>query len=98
MMSATVIYSYGTRTGAWNSVRLPYTTEPGGSNSSIFQTENQVPISSSGHRLSDNNFMIDGVSVNSLTWGGAAVITPNQDSVKEITVLSSPFSAEYGRN
>ena len=92
------VFGDGARNGAGNSVGLPNTTGPGGSNSSIFQTENQVPISSSGQRLSDNNFMIDGVSVNSLTWGGAAVITPNQDSVKEITVLSSPFSAEYGRN
>jgi hypothetical protein len=92
------IFGDGARNGAGNSVGLPNTTGPGGSNSSIYQTENQVPISSSGQRLSDNNFMIDGVSVNSLTWGGAAVITPNQDSVKELTVLSSPFSAEYGRN
>lgn len=88
----------GARGGGGNSIGLPNTTGPGGSNSSIFQTENQVPISSNGQRLSNNNFQIDGVSVNSLTWGGAAVVTPNQESVKEITILTSAYSAEYGRN
>ncbi len=46
-----------------------------------------------------NNYMIDGVSVNSQNWGGAAVVTPNQESVKEITgAHSNAYSAEYGRN
>jgi hypothetical protein len=33
-----------------------------------------------------------------LAWGGAAVITPNKESVKEVTVQSNPYSAENGRN
>ncbi|HKP88313.1 MAG TPA: TonB-dependent receptor [Blastocatellia bacterium] len=81
-----------------NSSNLPNTTGPGGSNSSIFQTENQVPISANGQRVSANNFQIDGVSVNSLGHGGAAVVTPNQESVKEMRVIASAYSAEYGRN
>ena len=92
------VFGDGARSGGGNSVGLPNTTGPGGSNVSIFQTENQVPISANGQRLSNNNFMVDGVSVNSLTWGGAAVVTPNQESVKGITVQSSAYSAEYGRN
>ncbi len=92
------IFGDGARGGNGASVGLPNTTGPGGSNNSIFQTENQVPISANGQRLSANNFQIDGVSVNSLTWGGAAVITPNQESVKEIQVQSSTYSAEDGRN
>jgi len=27
-----------------------------------------------------NGFQVDGVSVNSLDWGGAATITPNEES------------------
>jgi carboxypeptidase family protein/TonB-dependent receptor-like protein len=77
---------------------LPNTTGPGGSNTSIFQTENQVAISANGQRVSANNFQIDGVSVNSLGFGGAAVVTPNQESVKEMRVTTSAYSAEYGRN
>ncbi|HET6670853.1 MAG TPA: carboxypeptidase-like regulatory domain-containing protein, partial [Pyrinomonadaceae bacterium] len=76
----------------------PNVAGPGGSNTSIFQTENQVPISANGQRVSNNNFTVDGVSVNSLGFGGAAVVTPNQESVKEVRVLSSSYSAEDGRN
>jgi hypothetical protein len=55
-------------------------------------------VSANGQRVSANNFEIDGVSVNSLGFGGAAVVTPNQESVKEIRVVSSSYSAEDGRN
>lgn len=76
----------------------PNVAGPGGSNTAIFQTENQVPISANGQRVSNNNYTIDGVSVNSLGFGGAAVVTPNQESVAEVRVLSSSYSAEDGRN
>lgn len=92
------VFGAGARSSSGNSVGLPNTTGPGGSNSSIFATENQVPISANGQRLSANSFQIDGVSVNSQTWGGAAVITPSQESVKEVQVTSSTYSAEDGRN
>jgi carboxypeptidase family protein/TonB-dependent receptor-like protein len=89
------------RSGNGNSAGLPNAggdTGPGGSNNSIFQAENQPQISANGQRISANNFQIDGVSVNSLTHGGAAVITPNQESVKELQISSSTYSAEDGRN
>lgn len=92
------VFGQGARNGSGGSVGLPNTTGPGGSDTSIFQTENQVPISANGQRISANNFEVDGVSVNSLNWGGAAVVTPNQESVKEVRVLSSAYSAEFGRN
>jgi len=92
------VFGDGARAGNGNAVNLVNTTGPGGSNSSIFQTENQVPISANGQRVSANNFQIDGVSVNSLGHGGAAVVTPNQESVKEIRVVTSTYSAEDGRN
>src|SRR5579884_3808903 len=97
MLSPNVTMDAG-RNGSGQAVNLPNTTGPGGSNSSIFQVENQVPISANGVRMSSNNFMIDGVSVNSLEWGGGAVVTPNQESVKTMVVLTDPYSAEYGRN
>jgi hypothetical protein len=92
------VFGQGGRTGGGAAVNLPNTTGPGGSNTSIFQVENVVPISANGQRVSANNFTIDGVSVNSLGWGGAAIITPNQESVKEIRVTSTSYSAEDGRN
>ena len=92
------VFGVGARGTNGTSIGLPNTTGPGGSSVSIFQTENQVPISANGQRVSANSFQIDGVSVNSQTWGGAAVITPSQESVKEVQVSSSSYSAEDGRN
>ena len=92
------VFGQGARSGSGGAVNLPNTTGPGGSSTSIFQVENQVPISANGQRISNNSYQIDGVSVNSLGWGGAAVVTPNQESVKEVKVLSSNYSAEDGRN
>jgi hypothetical protein len=88
----------GARNGGGQAVLLPNGAGPGGSNSGIFQTENQVQISADGQREADNNFMIDGVSVNSLTYGGAAVVSPNQEAVGQITVVSTSYDASDGRN
>ena len=92
------VFADGARGGGGSAANLPNVTGPGGSNYSIFQTENQVSAASAGQRVSENNFEIDGVSVNSLGWGGAAVVTPNQESVKEVRVSSDSYSAESGRN
>jgi hypothetical protein len=86
------------RGGGGGAVGLPNSTGPGGSNTSVFQVENQPQITANGQRVSSNNYQIDGVSVNSLTHGGAAVVTPNQESVREVRVLSSTYTAEDGRN
>jgi hypothetical protein len=92
------LFGDSARSGTGQAVNLPNSPGPGGSNSSIFQSENQVPVSASGQRVTSNNFQVDGVSVNSLQYGGAAVLTPNQESVKEVVVSSSSYSAEDGRN
>jgi hypothetical protein len=69
-----------------------------GSTGSIFMTENQPQIVAAGTRNNGNSYQIDGVEVNSLAWGGSAVITPNEESVKEIQIQANPYSAENGRN
>lgn len=95
------IFGDAARSGNGNSSGLPNSgsdTGPGGSNNSIFQAENQPQISANGQRVTANNFQIDGVSVNSLTHGGAAVVTPNQESVKEVQISSTTYSAEDGRS
>jgi len=92
------VFGDGARGGNGNATGLPNSPGPSGSNNSIFQTENQVAISANGQRVSGNNFQIDGVSVNSQTNGGGAVITPSQEAVKEVTISSSSYSAEDGRN
>ncbi|HEX8187598.1 MAG TPA: carboxypeptidase regulatory-like domain-containing protein, partial [Pyrinomonadaceae bacterium] len=92
------IFGDAGRGGGGGAANLPNAQGPGGSNTSVFQVENQPQITANGQRISANNFQIDGVSVNSLTHGGAAVVTPNQESVKEVRVLSSTYTAEDGRN
>lgn len=64
---------------------------------SIFMTENQPGIVAAGARNNGNSFQIDGIQVNSLTWGGSALITPNEESVSEVQVLANSYSAENGR-
>lgn len=87
----------GGRSGNGQAATLGNTTGPGGSSVSIFQTENQLQVSSSGQRVEQNVFILDGVSVNSLGWGGAAVVTPNSESLQDITVVTSDYMAEDGR-
>ncbi|WP_213805169.1 carboxypeptidase regulatory-like domain-containing protein [Granulicella sp. dw_53] len=77
---------------------LPNGAGPGGSSSGIFQTENQTQISADGQRVANNNYMLDGVSVNSLSHGGSAVVTPNTEAVGSLNVISTSYDASQGRN
>lgn len=88
----------GARAGNGTAVFLPNGAGPGGSSRGIFQTENQTQISADGQRVADNTYSIDGVSVDSLDHGGSAVVTPNQEAVGQITVLSTSYDAADGRN
>jgi hypothetical protein len=92
------VFGNGARSADGSGTLLPNTSGPPGSSASIFATEDRQPISANGQRVSSNNYQIDGSSVNSQTWGGGAVITPSQESVKEVQVTSSTYSAEDGRN
>lgn len=82
------------------SYSLPGNGGIGGSQSStsIFSVENRPQSQANGQRTSANSFQIDGSEVNSLAWGGGAVITPNEESVKEVQVQTSPYDATNGRN
>lgn len=93
------VFGDGSRSANGQSARIGNNgSGPGGSNNGIFAVENQTQISANGQRVTSNSYEIDGVSVNSQTWGGAAVITPTQESVSEVQVTSSTYSAEDGRN
>ncbi|HTL46346.1 MAG TPA: carboxypeptidase regulatory-like domain-containing protein, partial [Vicinamibacterales bacterium] len=50
-----------------------------------------------GQRSDANNFLLDGVSDNSLE-GNALQARPNVDAVQEFKIQTSNFSAEFGRN
>ncbi len=92
------VISDAARSGAGSSVSLPNNQSGNQSNSGIFQTENQVQASAAGQRVTSNTYLIDGVSVDSLSHGGSAVVTPNPESVAQITAASGNFDASEGRN
>jgi len=92
------VFADSARSANGNSQGIPQQVGPGGSNSQIFQTENQVQAIADGQRVSANDYTLDGVSINSLEWGGAAVVTPNPESVAEVTIASNSYSAADGRN
>jgi len=98
LRTATGITGDGARSGSGTAVFLPNGAGPGQSNTGIFQVENQVQISADGQSVGANDYTIDGVSVNSLGQAGAAVVTPNQESVAQMTVIATSYSAEDGRN
>jgi len=98
LRTATGITGDGARSGSGTAVFLPNGAGPGQSNSGIFQVENQVQISAAGQSIGANDYTIDGVSVNSLGQAGSAVVTPNEESVAQLTVLSTSYSAEDGRD
>lgn len=86
----------GSRSSGGGTQNLPATTI-GGSGSGIFATENGGQIVANGARTGENNYQIDGVGVTSVSWGGTTVITPNEDSIKEIKVVTNNYDAENGR-
>ena len=88
----------GARAGNGTAVFLPNSVGPGGSNFGVAATENTVQISADGQRITNNNFLVDGVSVNSLGYGGATVINPNIEAIGSMGITSTSFSSEDGRN
>lgn len=89
--------SQGSGGGSFN---LPGNQGPGGSgssNSGIFATENGPQIQTRGGQYETNSITVDGVSTVSAVWGGASVITPSEDSVENLRIVSSDYDAENGR-
>ncbi len=83
--------------GAFN---LPGNQGPGGTPSGsggIFATENGPQVQNAGGQYETNSIKIDGISTVSAVWGGTSVITPSEDSVETMKVVSNSYDAENGR-
>ena len=82
---------------------MPGNSSPGnpglqpGVNMGIFATENGPQINAGGMASEHNGISIDGISTVSAVWGGASVITPSEDAVAEVKVISNDYDAENGR-
>jgi Carboxypeptidase regulatory-like domain len=82
----------GTQTGA---------SSGGGGNlghsSSIFATENGASANANGGRYDANGYSVDGISTASAVWGGSTVVTPSEDSVGNVKIVTNAYDAENGR-
>ena len=83
------MFGDGARSAGGGAATLPGTesgTSSGGSG--IFATENGPQANANGGQFETNGISIDGISTVSAVWGGASVITPTEDSVGSVKVVS----------
>jgi hypothetical protein len=63
-----------------------------------FQNEPGYQINAAGQRQEQNEYEVDGTSVNGNSRDGIANLTPETDTIQEVRVSANSFSAEKGRN
>jgi hypothetical protein len=93
-------FSDGSQASGSDNYNLPGTQTGGGAsggNDGIFKTENGVQMIANGNQTENNGISIDGISTTSAVWGGSTVITPSEDSVDNVKVVSNSYDAEDGR-
>ncbi|MBZ5683458.1 MAG: TonB-dependent receptor [Acidobacteriia bacterium] len=93
------VFGDGAQGGGGGSENLPGMQGPGASGGStgIFGTENGPAAVAAGQQYENNSITIDGISTSSAVWGGTTIITPSEDSVDNVKVLSNGYDAENGR-
>jgi hypothetical protein len=94
------VFGDGSQGSGGGTNALPGNQGPGGSGSSqagLFATENGPQIQSRGGQYETNSISIDGISTVSAVWGGTSVITPSEDSVQDVKVVSNSYDSEVGR-
>ncbi len=57
-----------------------------------------LSFSANGGRVRSNSFMLDGQDINDPTVTGAEVALNNPDAIREVTIITNQFKAEYGQN
>jgi hypothetical protein len=57
-------------------------------------TENGPQAFANGQQNTNNGISIDGISTVSAVWGGSTVITPTEDSVDNVRVVTNDYDAE----
>jgi hypothetical protein len=93
------VFGNGAQSSSGGTTQMPGVNRPSaGALSSIFFIENGPQVIANGTRQNSNNIQLDGVGINSVSWGGSSVLTPNQESIKEVKVVANGYSAEDGRN
>src|SRR6266478_2355801 len=93
------VFGDGAQGNGGGAAQLPSTQGPGGTggNQGIFATENGPQALAAGQQYENNGITIDGISTTSAVWGGTTIITPSEDSVESVKVVSTGYDAENGR-
>lgn len=93
------VFGDAAQSGGGGTFNNPGNQGPGGSGggSSIFSTENGPQIQTRGGQYETNGITVDGISTVSAVWGGTTVITPSEDSIDNMKVVSNSYDAENGR-
>jgi len=68
-----------------------------GHSSSIFATENGASANANGGQFENNSYTVDGINTVSAVWGGSTVVTPSEDSVGTVKIVTNTYDAENGR-
>ena len=91
------VFGDGSQGSGGGSNNLPGSQGPGGSGSGIFSTENGPQANANGGQYETNGISIDGISTASAVWGGTSVITPTEDSIGSMKIVSNEYDAQNGR-
>ena len=93
------VVSDGSQAGGGGTFNLPGNQGPGGTsaNAGIFQTENGPQANANGGQYETNGITIDGISTVSAVWGGTSVITPTEDSIANVKIVTNAYDSENGR-
>ncbi len=87
--------SQGSGGGVYN---YPGNQGPGGSGAQgSAPTENGPQANANGQQYGTNGISIDGISTVSAVWGGTTVITPTEDSIANVRIVTNDYDAENGR-
>ncbi len=90
--------SDGAQAGGGGVYNQPGNQGPGGSgNGGSSPTENGPQANANGQQYGTNGISIDGISTVSAVWGGTTIITPTEDSIDNVRIVTNDYDAENGR-
>ncbi len=90
--------SDGAQNGGGGVYTQPGNQGPGGTGSGgSAPTENGPQANANGQQYQTNGISIDGISTVSAVWGGTTIITPTEDSIDNVRIVTNDYDAENGR-